>query len=151
MQRQWGAKGPKPAKKLYKLVFDRLTRVHGLKNLVWVWNSVAADWYPGNSYVDVVSADTYAQGDHGVSPPYSQPPHAFWSACKAFVLTNNSPSRRHTTTSSPSRAIPRSSLLLRSGASWTRRSSRLTRLTGHGLLSGRASISLEGCGIRWSC
>lgn len=25
MQRQWGAKGPKPAKKLYKLVFDRLT------------------------------------------------------------------------------------------------------------------------------
>ena len=68
----WGAKGPKPAKKLYKLVFDRLTRVHGLKNLVWVWNSVAADWYPGNSYVDVVSADTYAQGDHGpISATYN--------------------------------------------------------------------------------
>ncbi|OSS47581.1 hypothetical protein B5807_07252 [Epicoccum nigrum] len=68
----WGAKGPGPAKKLYKLVFDRLTRVHGLKNLVWVWNSVATDWYPGNSYVDVVSADTYAQGDHGpISATYN--------------------------------------------------------------------------------
>ncbi len=61
----WGAKGPEPAKKLYKLVFDRLTRVHGLQNLLWVWNSVASDWYPGPSYVDIVSADTYTQNDHG--------------------------------------------------------------------------------------
>ncbi|KAF9693967.1 hypothetical protein EKO04_007761 [Ascochyta lentis] len=68
----WGAKGPEPAKKLYKIVFDRLTRVHKLQNLVWVWNSVAKDWYPGNSYVDIVSADTYAQGDHGpISATYN--------------------------------------------------------------------------------
>lgn len=40
----WGAQGPEPAKKLYKIVFDRLTRVHKLQNLVWVWNSVAKDW-----------------------------------------------------------------------------------------------------------
>jgi hypothetical protein len=117
MQRQWGAKGPAPAKKLYRLVFDRLTRVHGLKNLVWVWNSVAADWYPGNSYVDVVSADTYAQGDHGVSASFLSNPSRFLEcACEVFVLTNNSLSRRRITTSSPSRAIPRSSLLRRSGA-----------------------------------
>ena len=63
----WGAKGPEPAKKLYRIVYDRLTNYHKINNLLWVWNSVAASWYPGNDVVDIVSADTYAQGDHGVS------------------------------------------------------------------------------------
>lgn len=68
----WGAQGPEPAKKLYKILFDRLTKVHKLQNLVWVWNSVSKDWYPGNSYVDLVSADTYAEGDHGpISATYN--------------------------------------------------------------------------------
>ncbi|KAF1361117.1 mannan endo-1,4-beta-mannosidase-like protein [Lizonia empirigonia] len=68
----WGAQGPEPAKKLYKILFDRLTKVHKLQNLVWVWNSVFKDWYPGNSYVDLVSADTYAEGDHGpISATYN--------------------------------------------------------------------------------
>ena len=55
----WGAKGPEPAKWLYRLAFDRLTKVHGLHNLVWVWNSPKADWYPGDDVVDVVSVDHY--------------------------------------------------------------------------------------------
>jgi mannan endo-1,4-beta-mannosidase len=61
----WGAKGPKPAIALWRLLFDRLTNVHGLHNLIWIWNSVAPEWYPGDDVVDIVSADTYAQGDHG--------------------------------------------------------------------------------------
>lgn len=62
----WGAKGPGPAKALYRLMYDRLTRVHRLHNLVWVWNSVDPAWYPGDDVVDVVSADSYpAAGDHG--------------------------------------------------------------------------------------
>jgi mannan endo-1,4-beta-mannosidase len=62
----WGAKGPEPAKALYRLMHDRLTRVDGLHNLVWVWNSVDPAWYPGDDVVDVVSADSYpAAGDHG--------------------------------------------------------------------------------------
>ena len=33
---------------------------------------MAKDWYPGNSYVDIVSADTYAQNDHGpISATYN--------------------------------------------------------------------------------
>ena len=33
---------------------------------------MATDWYPGNSYVDIVSADTYAQNDHGpISATYN--------------------------------------------------------------------------------
>ncbi|KAH8157823.1 glycosyl hydrolase family 26, partial [Xylaria polymorpha] len=52
----WGAKGPEPCKALWKLVYDRWTNFHGLNNLVWVWNSVAADWYPGDDVTDILSA-----------------------------------------------------------------------------------------------
>ena len=62
----WGAKGPGPAKELWRIMYDRLTTHHGLDNLIWVWNSKAADWYPGDDVVDVVSIDSYPpQGDHG--------------------------------------------------------------------------------------
>ncbi|MFI1192324.1 glycosyl hydrolase [Micromonospora sp. NPDC020750] len=62
----WGAKGPGPAKQLYRLMYDRLTDHHELTNLIWVWNSISADWYPGDDVVDVVSVDSYpAVGDHG--------------------------------------------------------------------------------------
>ncbi|KAF2018085.1 glycoside hydrolase family 26 protein [Aaosphaeria arxii CBS 175.79] len=68
----WGAHGPEPAKKLYRIVYERLTTHHGINNLIWVWNSVAKDWYPGSDVVDIVSADTYSQGDHGpVSATYN--------------------------------------------------------------------------------
>ncbi|MFG1809571.1 glycosyl hydrolase [Streptomyces sp. NPDC049040] len=62
----WGAKGPGPAKALYRLMHDRLTQVDGIHNLVWVWNSVDPAWYPGDDVVDIVSADSYpTAGDHG--------------------------------------------------------------------------------------
>ncbi|CAO2652836.1 Nn.00g022470.m01.CDS01 [Neocucurbitaria sp. VM-36] len=68
----WGAKGPEPAKKLYRIVYERLTVQHGLNNLIWVWNSVAPAWYPGDDVVDIVSADTYTEGDHGpISATYN--------------------------------------------------------------------------------
>ncbi|KAL2811446.1 putative mannan endo-1,4-beta-mannosidase E [Aspergillus granulosus] len=61
----WGAAGPEPCKALYRLLFDRLTKKHGLNNLLWVWNSKEPHWYPGNDYVDIVSVDIYADdGDH---------------------------------------------------------------------------------------
>jgi mannan endo-1,4-beta-mannosidase len=63
----WGAKGPEPCKKLWRILYERLTVHHGLNNLIWVWNSVRPAWYPGDDVVDIVSADTYTQGDHGVS------------------------------------------------------------------------------------
>lgn len=60
----WGAKGPKTAKALYLLMFDRFTRVHRLDNLIWVWTTTddddAPDWYPGDDYVDILAADLYA-------------------------------------------------------------------------------------------
>ena len=53
------------------MTYDYLTRVHGLNNLLWVWNTNAprdkegdeagpyADYYPGSEYVDVLAADVY--------------------------------------------------------------------------------------------
>jgi mannan endo-1,4-beta-mannosidase len=55
----WGAKGPEPYIELYKLLFNRLTGVHGLRNLIWVWNGQDPRWYPGDDYVDIVSIDVY--------------------------------------------------------------------------------------------
>lgn len=61
----WGAKGAGPCKKLYDLMFDRITRVDGVHNVAWVWNVLPesqnkgnpADWYPGNDLVDVLATD----------------------------------------------------------------------------------------------
>ncbi|MBB5802613.1 hypothetical protein F4560_002381 [Saccharothrix ecbatanensis] len=70
----WGAKGPGPTKELYRLLHQRLVGHHNLHNLIWVWNSIAPEWYPGDDVVDVVSMDSYPpQGDHGpVIGPYER-------------------------------------------------------------------------------
>ena len=59
----WGAKGPEPTIALWKLMYERMTNHHQLNNLIWVWNSVAEDWYPGDEFVDIVSYDSYP-GNH---------------------------------------------------------------------------------------
>lgn len=55
----WGAKGPEAYKKLYILLYDRLTNHHKLNNLIWVWNGQNKDWYPGDEYVDMIGEDIY--------------------------------------------------------------------------------------------
>jgi mannan endo-1,4-beta-mannosidase len=90
----WGAQGPEPAKKLWNIVYDRITNYHKINNLLWVWNSVAADWYPGSATVDVVSADTYTQGDHGVSVQLATFFHRFM---KFLTESSSSLFRRLTT------------------------------------------------------
>lgn len=89
----WGASGAEPCKRLWALVFDRLNNYHKLDNLIWVWNSVNAAWYPGDDtvssshfdikseskhssfvpQVDILSYDSYpTAGDHGpVSAQYN--------------------------------------------------------------------------------
>jgi mannan endo-1,4-beta-mannosidase len=59
----WGAQGPEPSKKLWVLLYNRLTNYHKLNNLIWVWNSIAESWYPGDSIVDILSADVYSTGN----------------------------------------------------------------------------------------
>jgi mannan endo-1,4-beta-mannosidase len=67
----WGVGGSTCYKSLYRLVFDRMVNVNGVKNLIWVWNierdpTIGYDaaalnpaWYPGDEYVDVIGVDIY--------------------------------------------------------------------------------------------
>jgi len=55
----WGAKGPEPCVALYKMMYERFTKVHKLNNLIWCWNGGIGNWYPGDEYVDIISEDVY--------------------------------------------------------------------------------------------
>lgn len=56
---------------LWKMLYERLTNVHQLNNLIWVWNPNNTRkhptdnlmgyelYYPGDEYVDVLAADVY--------------------------------------------------------------------------------------------
>ncbi|MGO4109734.1 glycosyl hydrolase [Paenibacillus sp. YAF4_2] len=56
----WGAYGADNYKALWRLMYDRLTNVHHLDNLIWVWCSEGADWFPGADVVDIASTDVGA-------------------------------------------------------------------------------------------
>lgn len=67
----WGCRGAEAYKALYRLVYDRMVNVNGLKNLIWTWNierdpaigydykALNAKWYPGDDVVDVIGVDVY--------------------------------------------------------------------------------------------
>lgn len=52
---------------IYKQIFDRLTRVHKINNLVWVWSvdrpnnetMQFKNYYPGNKFLDILALDVY--------------------------------------------------------------------------------------------
>ncbi|MFT3951850.1 MAG: glycosyl hydrolase [Oscillospiraceae bacterium] len=44
---------------LWKLLYERQTAYFGLDNLIWIWNAQNADWYVGDNYCDIISADIY--------------------------------------------------------------------------------------------
>lgn len=61
----WGKGGGEKFIKLWQLMYDRYTNYHGLNNLIWVLgysNKVQQGWYPGDEYVDICGADSYANG-----------------------------------------------------------------------------------------
>jgi mannan endo-1,4-beta-mannosidase len=79
----WGAKGPEPCKKLWRLLFDRLVNYHKINNLIWVWTTTdspsALNWYPGDEYVDIVGADIYLK-----DKDYSPSTGMFYNIVKLF-------------------------------------------------------------------
>jgi mannan endo-1,4-beta-mannosidase len=59
----WGAQGSTALKELWMLMHDRMTNMHGLNNLIWVYThtrDLDTNWYPGDNYVDIVGYDGYA-------------------------------------------------------------------------------------------
>jgi mannan endo-1,4-beta-mannosidase len=68
----WGAHGPETFKDLWHVMYDRLTDVHGLHNLIWEFTSSAADaghleWYPGDEVVDMIGLDVYTDQSSSMS------------------------------------------------------------------------------------
>jgi mannan endo-1,4-beta-mannosidase len=49
---------------LWRHMYDRLVNVHGIHNLIWVWNGQDPAWYPGDDVVDIISQDIYDETDN---------------------------------------------------------------------------------------
>lgn len=63
----WGKGGAEAFKKLWRLMYERFTRIHGLNNLIWVLgysHEMHEGWYPGDAYVDCIGGDAYTEGIH---------------------------------------------------------------------------------------
>ena len=81
----WGSSGADPYKWLWKLMYNRMTNYHELDNLIWVWNGQSKDWYPGDDYCDIVSADIYNSAyDYGASPSVLSE-YAGWAGNKKLI------------------------------------------------------------------
>ncbi|WP_231869837.1 glycosyl hydrolase [Paenibacillus riograndensis] len=103
----WGAKGPEPAKRLWKLMVDRLTSHHHLNNLIWVWNSEKPEWYPGDDVVDIASVDIYnPAGDYNPSIAKYENLVSLVNGKKVIGLAENGP-------------IPDPEMLQAYGADWS--------------------------------
>lgn len=102
----WGAKGPEPYRKLWKLMFERMTDVHGLHNLIWVWNGQHKDWYPGDDLVDIIGEDIYPPERQYLSHvDRFRQALGYTNANKIIALTENGP-------------LPDPDLMLADGALW---------------------------------
>ncbi len=59
----WGGQDPQTFVKLWQQMFDYFTKTKGLDNLLWVYGpnhgTNAADYYPGDRFVDLVGLDAY--------------------------------------------------------------------------------------------
>lgn len=58
----WGASGFDSYDWLWKLLYKRQTNYFKLDNLIWVWSAQSKDWYVGDDYCDIISADIYDNG-----------------------------------------------------------------------------------------
>ena len=106
----WGYKGADATKALWKVMFDRLVKYHGLNNLIWIWTSdIKADnmtWYPGDDYVDILGMDIYpTDGD-------------FSSQVNSFTKLKSDFSGKKLITLSENGSIPDPDNLVKDKAGW---------------------------------
>ena len=92
----WGAGGPEPFKKLWRMMFENFTIRHRLNNLIWVFSPGAetdlADWYPGDAFVDIVGQDHYPMdGNHDSAKDIFDELSAMTRGQKLIGLGENGP------------------------------------------------------------
>ncbi len=106
----WGAGGPEPMKKLWRMMFENFTGKHHLNNLIWVFSPGAevdlAMWYPGDAYVDIIGQDHYPMdGNHDPAKDIFDELTQMTHGNKLIALGENGP-------------IPDPDLLVRQKAGW---------------------------------
>jgi hypothetical protein len=107
----WGAKGAEPFKALWRYLFTRYTQVHGLTNLIWVYNptettGALSAWYPGDGYVDQISYDFYPSSGHPSFSAIYKAAYDFTGGRKGVWMSENG-------------AIPDPDTQFSEGADWT--------------------------------
>lgn len=86
----WGTGGSEAYIKLWKLMYDRITNVAGVNNLIWVWNGQVPSYYPGNEYVDIIGEDVYnSANDYQPNSERFINANEYTSASKMVALTEN--------------------------------------------------------------
>ncbi|MGN1134367.1 MAG: glycosyl hydrolase [Oscillospiraceae bacterium] len=86
----WGSGGADAYVKLYRLVYDRITNVYGVNNLIWVWNGQDKDYYPGDEYVDIIGEDIYnPQNDFQPNKNKFKQANEYTTSPKIVALTEN--------------------------------------------------------------
>ena len=86
----WGSGGSEAYIKLWKLMYDRLTNVHGINNLIWVWNGQIKSYYPGDEYVDIISEDIYnGKNDYQPNSDRFISANEYTDASKIVALSEN--------------------------------------------------------------
>lgn len=102
----WGASGPEAYKKLYIVLYEKLTNEYGLNNLIWIWNGQDKEWYPGDEYVDIIGEDIYP-GEQVYGSQVNKYLEAvqYTPDTKMTVLSENG-------------CVPDPELLVRDGAMW---------------------------------
>ena len=80
---------------LYRLVFDRMVKVKGVKNMIWVFNpegSTVTTWDPGSEYYDVLSIDIYnSANDHSSNASSFDKFKSASNSTKILALSENGP------------------------------------------------------------
>ncbi len=83
----WGARGPEAFKDLWRLMFVRMTDLHGLDNLIWVITAEEEDWYPGDDVVDIIGVDAYPSDQDALLRDYWTPLLKRHNGRKMIALT----------------------------------------------------------------
>jgi len=74
----YGKQGPERFKKLWTTMYNYLVKERGINNLIWVLcytGQPDSAWYPGDAYVDIAGADTYAKNDSPQQKMYNEVKH----------------------------------------------------------------------------
>ena len=67
----WWGGNSEEYKVLWEFIFKRLNKLHGLGNLIWVWNGSDAEFYPGNSYCDIIGQGVYEKSNSSFAGRFS--------------------------------------------------------------------------------